>query len=61
MKRILTAIILLPLVILLIIFGNKYIMDVIIAIVATIAIREYAECIKSKAKFIYWVRILIYN
>ena len=51
-KRILTAIVGLPVVSLLLIFGNKYIMDVVIAIIAIIAMYEYSKCISSEAKFI---------
>ena len=57
-KRIMTAIIGLPLVILLILFGNKYIMDIVVAVVAVIAMYEYSKCIESEARFISWVGYL---
>lgn len=58
-KRIMTAIIGLPLVILLILFGNKYIIDAVIAVIAIIAMYEYSKCISSEAKFISWVGYLL--
>lgn len=57
-KRIMTAVIGLPLVILLIVFGNKYVMDAVIAIIAVIAMYEYAKCIEKEAKFIAWIGYL---
>ena len=59
MKRALTAIVGLPIVILLLLFGNKYIMDSVIAIIALIAMYEYSKCIKSEAKFISVVGYLV--
>lgn len=59
MKRILTTLIGLPLVILLIVFGNKYVIDAVIAVIAVIAMHEYAKCIASEAKFISWVGYLL--
>ena len=58
LKRIITAIIGLPLVILLIVFGNKYIMDVVISIIAIIAMYEYSKCAGKKIKFISWIGYL---
>lgn len=52
LKRIMTALIGLPLVILLIVFGNKYIMDATIAIIAMVSMYEYSKCISKEAKFI---------
>ena len=57
-KRFLTAIIGFPLVMILLIFGNKYIIDAIIAIIAIIAMHEYAKCAANKdIKVIAWIRI----
>ena len=50
LKRILSGIIGLPIVALILIFGNIYIIDVFIAIVAIISIHEYVECFKEKYK-----------
>lgn len=57
-KRLLTAGVGLPLVILLIVFGNKYIIDIAIAIIAIFATYEYSKCISSQAKFISWIGYL---
>lgn len=57
-KRIMTALIGLPLVILLIVFGNKYLVDFVIAVIAGISMYEYSKCISKEAKFISWVGYL---
>ncbi len=57
-KRIVTALIGLPFVILLIVLGNKYIVDAVVAIIAVMAMYEYAKCISAQAKFIGWVGYL---
>lgn len=58
-KRIMTAVIGLPFVILLIVLGNKYVVDAVIAIIAVIAMYEYAKCIEKEAKFISWIGYLV--
>ena len=58
MKRLITAVIGLPLVILLIIFGNKYVIDAVIAIIGVMAMYEYSKCISQEAKLISWVGYL---
>jgi len=57
LKRIITALVGLPFVILLIVLGNKYVVDIVIAIIAMIAMYEYANCAKKEVKFISWVRL----
>lgn len=57
LKRIITALVGLPLVILLIVFGNKYLIDFVIAIIALFAMYEYANCASKEVKFIGWVRL----
>lgn len=60
--RILSGLIGFPLVILLLVFANIYIMDIVFAIVALIAMREYLKSFSKKAKPIKWIRIFIlYN
>ncbi len=54
-KRILTTIIGLPIVILFFIFANKYIMDIAFGIIAVIAMYEYRHCVSNKAKTIAWI------
>lgn len=51
LRRILTAVIGLPIVILILIFGNKYIMDVVIALICIMSLNEYSKCIHNEAKF----------
>jgi len=55
LKRLITTAIGLPVVILILLYGNKYVMDIVIAVVATISIYEYSRCCKEKAKIISWV------
>ncbi len=57
-KRILTTIIGLPIVIILLAFSNKYIIDIIVAIMAIIAMNEFIKCVSSKAKVISWISYL---
>ncbi len=54
-KRIITALIGFPLIVLLLQFSNKYVMDLFFAIIAIIAIYEYSKCISTEAKFISWI------
>ena len=54
-KRILTAVIGLPIVFLGLVFGNKYIIDIAMAIVATMAFYEYDNCVKKEYKAISWI------
>lgn len=59
LKRIATAIIGLPLVIIAFTFGNKYIVDIICAIIAIISIHEYFNVFNGKAKPIRWLGYLM--
>lgn len=61
LKRILTGIIGLPIVAAILIFGNKYIIDVLFAIVALISIHEYFSAIEKKYKPVKWLRIYCSN
>lgn len=54
-KRSLTAIIGLPTVLVILIFGNKYILDVIIALLAIMGIYEYMKCVAHKFNPVYWI------
>ena len=54
-KRILSGIIGLPVIILIFICGNKYIIDVLIAIIAIISMHEYINCVKKKSNPISWI------
>lgn len=57
-KRILTVLIGLPLVLLILILGNKYVVDIFLAVIATIGMYEYFNAIQDKAKPIEWVGYL---
>lgn len=60
MKRILTAAIGFPLVTILLVFGNKYIIDIFIAITAIIAMHEYIKSAANKeVKIISWISYLL--
>lgn len=62
LKRILTGVIGFPIVALILIFGNIYVIDVLFAIVALISIYEYFNAFKEKYKPIKWIRLYImYN
>ena len=59
LKRILTGLIGLPIVALILIFGNIYIIDVVFALVALISIHEYFNSFKEKHKPVKWLRIYV--
>lgn len=56
-KRILTGVIGLPIVALVLVFGNKYVIDVLISIVALISMYEFFNAIKKQAniKYLKWL------
>lgn len=54
-KRSLTAIIGLPIVLLILIFGNRYIIDGVVALLALCGIYEYMKCVSHKFKPVSWV------
>jgi len=58
LKRSLTAIIGLPVVIVILVLGNKYVIDAVVAVLAIAAIYEYMKCIRNKFKPIYWIGFL---
>lgn len=53
-KRILSGIILFPIFALLLIFGNKFLVDVFISIVAIMSLHEFYKAFKEKANPIQW-------
>lgn len=57
-KRLLSAILGLPAVVLILAFGNKYFIDLSFAIVAVIAMYEYFNAIKEKAHPVKWLGYL---
>lgn len=54
-KRLTSAILGLPMVIIVLIFGNKYVIDVSLSIVAIISLHEYFNAFKEKCKPIKWI------
>ncbi len=59
LKRILSGIIGLPIVALILIYGNIYVIDVLFALVALISIHEYFNSFKEKHKPVKWLRIYV--
>ena len=55
MKRVLTGVIGLPIVILLFVLGNKYIVDLVAGIISCIAIYEYFNASKKEVKNLSWI------
>lgn len=58
LKRVLTAVIGLPVVIAALVFGNIYIIDFIFAIIACMSLHEYFTSFKGKAKPVQWIGYL---
>lgn len=58
LKRILSGVIGLPIVALILIFGNIYVIDVVFSIVAAIAIYEYFNSFKEECKPVKWLGYL---
>lgn len=58
LKRILSGVIGLPIVALILIFGNIYVIDVVFSIVAIIAIYEYFNSFKEECKPVKWLGYL---
>lgn len=54
-KRVLTALIGFPLIMLIFIFGNKYIIDILLSIVGCFAIFEYFKACQKEAKNLSWI------
>lgn len=57
-KRIMSAVLGIPLVGVIFIFGNKYIVDIFLSFVALIGIREYYNAISKKSKPVKWIGYL---
>ncbi len=56
--RLLTTILGLPIVVLILVLGNKYVIDIFFSIVAIISIYEYFNAMKQKSKPIEWIGYL---
>lgn len=58
MKRLSSALLGLPMVIIVLLFGNKYVIDVALSIVAVISLHEYFQAFKEKHNPIKWIGYL---
>ena len=56
-KRIITAVVGLPVVIAILVLGNVYIIDILFAVIACMSLHEYFKSFKGKAKPVQWLRI----
>ena len=56
-KRFLSGMILFPIFAIIIVFGNKYLVDVFISIIAIMSLHEFYKAFKNKADPIQWIRI----
>lgn len=59
LKRILTGVIGLPIVAAILILGNKYVIDVVFAIIAAISIHEYFGATKKQYKPVKWIGYIV--
>lgn len=58
MKRVTSALLGMPLVVIILVFGNKYIVDIAFAIVAAMSLHEYFNAFKEKAHPVIWIGYL---
>lgn len=54
-KRVITSLLGFPLVVIILVFGNKYIVDIVFAIIAAMSLHEYFNAFKEKAKPVIWM------
>lgn len=57
-KRITSALLGLPVVIIILLLGNKYIVDVAFAIIAAMSLHEFFNALKKEAKPVIWLGYL---
>ena len=57
-KRYLTALVGTPIIVLLLLYSNKYVMDAIWGVIAIMAIYEVLKCLSKKYKPVYWLGFL---
>ena len=63
-KRLLSGVLLFPIFAIIMIFGNKYIIDISISIIAIMSLHEFYKAFDGKANPISWVRLYsswVYN
>jgi phosphatidate cytidylyltransferase len=58
-KRVISALIGMPLVVIILVFGNKYVVDITFAIVAIMSVYEYFNAFKGKANPVGWIGYVI--
>lgn len=56
-KRWVSALVGMPLVVIILVLGNNYVVDITFAIVAGLSLHEYFNAFKGKANPIIWIRI----
>jgi len=59
-KRILSALLGFPLVLAILIFGNKYVVNISFVLVAILSLHEFFQAFRKVSKPIQYVRIFIY-
>ena len=59
LKRMLTSLIGIPLSIIILMFANKYIIDIIVGILAFMGIYEVFKCLKAKYNPVFWLGFLV--
>lgn len=57
-KRLTSALLGMPLVILILVFGNVYVVDIVFAIIAAISLHEFYRAFEGKAKPVIWIGYL---
>ena len=57
--RIVSALLGLPIVILILVYGNVYVVDIAFAIIAIMSLHEYFHAFSKKSKPVKWIRIYI--
>ena len=57
-KRVMSALLGFPLVVLILTFGNKYVVDVFLALVAMVGMQEYFNAIAKECKPVRWLGYL---
>ena len=60
LKRISSALLGLPMVIVVLLLGNKYVIDVALSVVALISLHEYFNAFSNNYKPIQWLGYLLY-
>ena len=58
MKRIMSALVGFPLVVIILTFGNKYIVDICLALIAMLGMQEYFNAVSKESKPVKWIGYL---